>query len=155
MGAVRSFFVILAIGLAGCSTNIERHGAVPAVVSNGVNVTAMETTLQSPKFPPAIAGQLEAALRQELAKHRSGPTPVTLKILVTEFDVRSEGERVGGVFVGDNAMNVHVDVLDAQGNVVDSFEVKRSSNPGGYGMFYDQKAATIKATAEGIADALY
>lgn len=51
-------------------------------------------------------------------------------------------------------MTAVVKVIDESGKTVVDFDVQRATNPGGYGIFFDQKAATIDSVADGVAEVL-
>jgi hypothetical protein len=81
--------------------------------------------------------------------------PVTVNLDITAFNIVSGEERAFiGAFGGNNRMNVAVKVTDATGKTLAQFQINRTSNPGGYGVFYDQKQATIEVVANAIVDTL-
>ena len=155
MSRIFSLVVAFAVlGLAACSTKVERHTPAPAVITSGVTVSSIESSAVG-GVPGDVPHKLETAIYSKLSGHAAGGTPVKLKVTVTKYDIKSGGTRfIGGALAGSNKMTASVEVLDASGTTIDSFTVERSSNPGGYGMFYDQATATIDAVAEGIVDGL-
>lgn len=58
------------------------------------------------------------------------------------------------MFAGSSKMTASVKLIDDTGKQVADFDVVRSANPGGYGAFYDQTAATVDAVADSIVEAL-
>ena len=85
----------------------------------------------------------------------AGNQPAKLQVTVTEFAVESGATRFfAGALAGANNMTVAVKVMGAQGDTIADFDVVRSSNPGGYSAFYDQKAATINSVADGVTEVM-
>lgn len=127
--------------------------ATPAV-QGGVSIASVAVTA-APAIKPEIATRLKAAIEAEAAKRQAGPTPVSIDVHVKEIDIVSGGARFfAGMLAGSNNMTVSVRAVDAANKPAASFDVERSSNPGGYGAFYDQEQATIEETAKGVLDGL-
>ncbi|WP_404382101.1 hypothetical protein [Caenispirillum salinarum] len=146
--------LVLALGLGACSTNVAHKMDIPADVKAGVNVAEIKTTSGA----DVLWGNddsLAQAVREELAKRPKGEKVINLTLHVTKFAVQDGGLRFFiGALAGANEMMVTVNATDETGAVVANYVVERSANPGGYGAFYDQRAATIRETAKGIVDAL-
>ncbi|SRR6266404_2865718 len=141
--------------LAACVTTVEPRVAVPENLKSTLNVSKIDVTTIN-GVSQTVANKLADAVREELNKRQTGPTLVDLNLQVTKFNVVSGGMRFfTGAFSGSNTMNVTVRVFDPDNTQLADFDVRREANPGGYGAFYDQEAATIRATAEGIVETLY
>lgn len=152
MKALRPIFVML---LAACSTTVNTtQSLAPSIVGTmkfgQVRVTSRLSDVSSPTME-----DLQTAVQSRLNAMPQGSTPVTVDLNITAFDIVSGELRAFiGLFGGDNRMDVAVKVTDAAGKIVTQFQINRSANPGGYGMFYDQKRATIEVVADAIADTL-
>jgi len=130
--------------LGACSTTVQEPpavnntaGSAPALTQ--VQVQAVSATTQIGMEDQHLR-QLESEVREEVSKRPNQGRPVNVAMTVTEFNVKSGGARfVGGMFVGSNKMRVTVQLNDPDSDaLIREFQVSRSSNPGGYGMFYDQ-----------------
>lgn len=144
--------------LAGCATTIKTSQALDSQTQASVIVKEVTANLAPDVKAPADTPQkLEEAVMNAASAHTDGTTPVKLSMTITLWSVRDAGTRfVGGALAGSNKMDVSVDVIDASGgNVIGHYEVQRRSNPGGYGMFYDQAQATITEGAKGVIEGLY
>jgi uncharacterized lipoprotein YmbA len=148
------FLLVSGLALAACSTTITTHQPMPAEMVGNLQVTAIRVA-SNVEVPTTIGDRLKAAVEQELAKRSSGHTPVTLNLQINEYRVSNQGTRaVIGAIAGSNFVAVAVEVRDGADQLRASFDVRRESNPGGYGAFYNQEAAMLTATAEGIVAAL-
>lgn len=144
--------------VSGCATNIKATQELPSQVqTNAVVKQASVEIASGVETPTDTAQKLEAAVMKAASTHVNGTTPVKLKLTITAWSVRDAGTRfLGGALAGSNKMSVAVDVLDAvSGATLGHYQVDRSSNPGGYGIFYDQGQATIEQTAKGVIEGLY
>lgn len=145
----------LSMILAACSTSVTYLKPLPAEFSGNMHVTKIDVTAGT-SSPTTVDDQLKTAVEAALAKRKSGDVPITLRLVVTEYQIKGQASRaLAGALAGANTMNVSVEVLDKLDEVRSKFDVARSSNPGGYGAFYDQEVATIQAVAEGIVNALF
>jgi hypothetical protein len=155
MKALRLLSPIFVMLLAACSTTVNTtQSLAPSIVGTmkfgQVRVTSRVLGVSSPTME-----DLQTAVQSRLNAMPQGSMPVTVDLDITAFDIVSGEMRAFiGVFGGDNRMDVAVKVTDAAGKTVTQFQISRSANPGGYGMFYDQKQATIEVVANAIADTL-
>ena len=142
--------------MTACSTAVDtRIGPPKTPQGSALKVDAVKVSSRTVAASPDVQSKLLAAVQVELAKRSQGAQPARLEIEVTDYSIVSGGNRfVGGMFAGGNRMSVSVKAIGADDKVLADFDVRRSANPGGYGVFYDQAAATINAVATGIADTL-
>jgi hypothetical protein len=148
--------VLLLCGLvAGCATRVNTRQALDQAAVGALSYGQVDVTSGVSNMTPEDMAQLKQVVTERLATLPQGPRPVTLRLAVTEFAISTGATRLLiGAFAGANKMTVGVSVIDGSGQSLAAFDVQRSANPGGYGVFYDQKAATMKAVADGVAEAL-
>ena len=158
---MRIHFAILSIAtlafLSACATTITQTQAVSANTASDLRVVEVDTKT-SIGTPADISARLKLAVEKLVAsKNVSGKTNARLSVTITTFQVADAASRFwGGAFVGSNKLSASVDVLDAEsGAVIGKFDVKRDTNPGGYGMFFDQTQDIIDATAKGIFEGVF
>ncbi len=145
--------------LSACSTTIVPTQEMSAAARSDLKVASIKANVASGvEAPTDLDARLEQAVQKAIAaKNPSGRTDAKVAIVVTRYEVVSGGARaLMGALAGANKLYASVSVSDAHtGATIGKFNVERDSNPGGYGMFYDQAQATIDAAAEGIVDGLY
>jgi len=147
-----------AILLAGCSTKINTTQEIaPSVRGNLVLDDVSAAYGPGVTGPAEVAPRLAEEVRKAAPSASGGGTPVKLRITITNYDLVNAGARaLAGAFAGDNKLSVDVEVVNAASEeVVGRYEVRRESNPGGYGIFYSQAGALITETAKGIVAGLY
>ena len=143
--------LVLGSVVAGCSTTVDTRQALVPSVANSISVQAVEAKSGLSAVTPEVIAKLESAVKARLATMPPGTSEVKVSLAITEFDMTSSGVRfLIGAFAGPNRATVGVKVMDATGATIADFDVKRTANPGGYGAFYDQEAATINALADSI-----
>jgi hypothetical protein len=146
------------VALAGCSTTIKTSQEIAPNVRASVTVeeaTAIYAT--GVTGPDEVAPKLQQAVLAAASKRSGGSSQVKLKITITDYKLVNAGMRaLIGAMGGSNTLNVEVEVVDAaSGRTIGRYEVKRDSNPGGYGIFYSQADALIDETAKGVVEGLY
>lgn len=156
------FFVVAAalLVLGACSTSVQDTARSPTIdAQTGQPVqtyVAAARAISNYGVAPEVLQALEVAFSREVRKREPLGMPVAVTMDVTQFEVKSGGARFfGGALVGSNKMFVTVQLVDTENRLVREFKVERKSNPGGYGMFYDQKTATVEVTAEEIVKTIY
>jgi hypothetical protein len=144
--------------LAACSTEIHTTQDITAATRQNIAVQDATAGIASGVLAPPDTGQkLAQAVMKLTSAHAAGSAPAKLKMTIVRYEMVSGGMRLlTGAFAGSNKLYVSVDVLDGQTGAVEGhYDVLRESNPGGYGVFYDQAEATINAAADGVVDGLY
>lgn len=160
-GAIRLVPALLIVGiLGGCATRVVEQQAMPAATrAEGINVAQIEvTTAGGDVRSPGLPGELEAELRRAIAgRNQAAGRPAKLVVRIDHGRVASNAARFfAGAMVGRNRLMATVFLLDAATNAtLSEFKIDRSSNPGGYGAFYDQERATARIVADAIADELF
>lgn len=156
MVSIRIFPVLLiTVLLAACSTTVNTRVALDPAQISTLKYGNVEVTSATTEATPEVVDRMKASLAERLAKMPQGATPVKMQVSITNMDVVSGGMRfLVGMMAGSNKMTASVKLVDETGKQIADFDVVRSANPGGYGMFYDQKAATVDAVADGIVEAL-
>jgi hypothetical protein len=140
--------------LSACSTAIDTRIAMPSDMKGRVNITKVDAD-SSTGVDPTVVTRLQEGVQTRLASYGGGDKPVEVMLAVNSFNVVSGSSRAFlGAFAGSNSMDVLVTVMGTDGTKMAEYGVKRESNPGGYGMFYDQEQATIDTTADGIVQAI-
>jgi hypothetical protein len=151
----RFVFPLLAAFLAACTTNINTTQRLEPTAVGAMKFAEVRVTASSPTISSPTMEDLKTAVETRLKALPQGNMPVTVAIEIIDMQIVSGEERAFiGVFGGDNHMAVKVKVSDPSGKTLADFQVDRNANPGGYGMFYDQKQATIEQVANGIAETL-
>jgi hypothetical protein len=113
----------------------------------------VEATSDVVDATPEVRARLVAAVRQRLDALPLGTTHARILLALSQYDVVSAGARAAaGAIPGASKATMTVRILDDAGAVLADFDVKRSFNPGGYGMFFDQQGAMIDALANAVAD---
>lgn len=146
--------------LSACATRLVEQQAMPAAVrAEGVNITQIEVTIAGGDVrSPGLPAELEAELRRAIAgKNQPAGRPTKLVVQIDHGRVASNAARFfAGAMVGRNRLMVTVFLRDPVTDaVLSEFKVDRSSNPGGYGAFYDQERATARIVADVVADQLF
>jgi hypothetical protein len=145
--------LVTALLLAACSTTIETRQALAPSAANALRVESIDATSEVADATSEVRARLVAAVRQRLDALPQGTTPAKLQLTLTQYDVVSAGARAGaGAIPGASKATMVVKIRDQSGGVLADFDVKRSFNPGGYGMFFDQQGAMIDALANAVAD---
>jgi len=148
-------FLLTATLVAACSTTITTRQGLEPEASGHFRFEAIEATSALGSVTSDDLALLKKAVADRVAKLPRGTRAAKVDLTVTEMDIVSEGTRfLVGALAGNSRMTVVVKVIDESGKTVADFDVQRTTNPGGYGMFFDQKAATIDAVADGVADIL-
>ncbi|CAA7617825.1 hypothetical protein [Magnetospirillum sp. SS-4] len=149
--------LLAAFTVSACSTTISQRMALPSEHRASLAVAKIEATANVIGVMTDISVKLEKAVAAELAKRPQGNKLISLKLDIRDMRVASTASRFfAGAFAGGNRMLVSVKVFDVASNaLVADYDVRRESNPGGYGAFYDQEEATIREAAEGIVKTLY
>jgi hypothetical protein len=146
---------LLLLMLAACSTTVSTRQGLEASARTTLRYVAVDVTSSLPTVPADVPTRLKSALNERLAKLPQGTTPTTVRIDIIEFKVAGGADRFFiGAFAGSNSMTVAVRLIDDNGKQIADFDVARSANPGGYGVFFDQQSETINAVADRIAEAL-
>jgi Domain of unknown function (DUF4410) len=141
--------------LIACSTTVTNRTALPQNAIGTMKFEGVEVVRGNSGITAEEMDRLRMGLTDRLAKLPQGMQAVKLQVTVTEFSVESGATRFfAGALAGANNMTVAVKVMNLSGETMADFDVVRSSNPGGYGAFYDQKAATIDTVADGVADVM-
>lgn len=144
-----SFLVI------GCSTTVNTRQALQQNVVGTLKYDQVDVVRGNTGITSEEMERLKMSVSDRLAKLPQGNLPVKLQLTVVEFSVESGATRFfAGALAGSNKMTVAVKITDEMGAAVADYDVVRASNPGGYGAFYDQKAATIDSVADGIAEVM-
>ncbi len=147
--------ILITVLLAACSTTVNTRVAVDPTQISTLKYGDLEVKSATTEATPEVTDRMKAALAERLAKMPQGATPVKIQVSITSMEVVSGGMRfLVGMMAGSNKMTASVKLIDGTGKQIADFDVVRSANPGGYGMFYDQKAATVDAVADGIVEAL-
>jgi hypothetical protein len=146
--------------LSACATRVAEQTPTTASVVQGERITiaAIEVVNGADVRSPELPTELEAELRRVLAaRSQPGGRPAKLTVRIDYGRVASNAARFfAGAMVGRNRLMATVFVTDAATAApLRQFTVDRSSNPGGFGAFYDQQGATARLTAEAIADQLF
>jgi len=147
--------VLLAISLLviACSTTVTTRQALQQNVAKTLKYEQIDVVRGNTGITTEEMQRLKTSLGVRLSKLPQGNLPVKLQLTVVDFSVESTGTRVfAGALAGSNKMTVAVRVTDGTGAALADFDVVRESNPGGYGAFYAQKAATIDSVADGITE---
>lgn len=152
-------YVILALAglaLAACSTTGSEQAPL-ALTTPAASVRVQAVTGDAVAgITQDVTSRVKGAIEAELAKTPAGTQPVDLHFTVKVFDVKSGAKRaLIGALAGSNHITVDVTVTDPSGKSLGQFEVSRTSNPGGYGVLYDQEAGIIRAAAEAIVKELH
>lgn len=149
--------LIVAISLlvTACSTTVNTRQALQPSAVGTLKYEEIDVVRGNTGITNEEMQRLKTSVGDRLAKLPQGNLPVNLQVTVVEFSVESGGTRFfAGALAGSNKMTVAVKVTDTMGTGVADFDIVRESNPGGYGAFYDQKAATIDTVADGIAEVM-
>ena len=147
-------FLMLLV-LAACSTTVSTRQGLEASTRTTLKYVEVDVASSLPTVTADISTQLEKALNERLAKLPQGATPTTVRIDIIEYRVASGGDRFfKGAFAGSNRMTVAVRLIDDKGKQIAAFDVVRSANPGGIGIFVDQQSETINAVADGVTEVL-
>jgi len=148
-------FVLVAALFGACSTTITTRQNLEHDVAGQLKFGAVDATSALGAVTADDLAQLKKAVVERIAKLPQGGRTVSIQLTVTEMDIVSGGARFfAGAFAGNNKMTAVVKVIDESGKTVVDFDVQRATNPGGYGIFFDQKAATIDSVADGVAEVL-
>jgi hypothetical protein len=148
-------FVLVAALICACSTTITTRQDLDQNVAGQLKFGAVDATSAVAAVTADDLAQLRKAVVERIAKLPQGGRTVNIELTVTEMDIVSgAGRFFAGAFAGDNKMTAAVKVIDESGKTVVDFDVKRTTNPGGYGIFFDQKSATIDSVADGVAEVL-
>lgn len=142
---IRLFSVLaFSILVTACSTTVANRMALPPSAVGTLKYDGVDVVRGNSGITTEEMERLRTVLSDRLSRLPQGNQPVKLQVTVTEFSVESGATRFfAGALAGANNMTVAVKVMGAQGDTIADFDVVRSSNPGGYGAFYDQKTATI------------
>lgn len=151
---IMAFMACLVLG--ACSTAIETRTAMPQNIQHDLVVDEVVVSAEkSVKIEQSALDRLKTAVENGFAAQISGTQPVHVSLNVKDFKIQSEAGRLFlGAFMGANYMDVRVVVTSDAGMTLAEFDVRRESNPGGYGAFYSQTDATVDETAEGIVNAV-
>jgi hypothetical protein len=145
----------VALALAACSTTVTTRQALEPATVRALKVDSVEVMSSLDAVPTEAQAQLKKAVIDRLAKMPTGVTPARVRITITEYQVASGTARMfAGALAGANRMTVSVNVVVDEGKQLAEFDVTRSANPGGYGVFFDQQAEMINAVADGVAEVL-
>jgi hypothetical protein len=153
---LQSPLLLAAAGLlAACSTTIETRRALAPSVVKALHVEGVEAASDLVDVTPEVRARLVAAVRQRLEAQPQGATSARVLLTLTQYDVISAGLRAGaGAIPGASKATMTVRIVDGADAVLADFDVKRSFNPGGYGMFFDQQGAMIDALDNAVADVM-
>jgi hypothetical protein len=143
--------------MSACATTITQMQAVPADIASDLRIVEVDTKTLT-YTPTDVPARLKLAVEKQVAsKNVSGKTTARLSVMITTFEAVDASSRfLAGAFAGSNKLNASVDILDVQsGALIGKFDVKQETNPGGYGMFFDQTQDIIDAAAKGIFDGVF
>lgn len=146
-----------AIILSACSTDVIKKREIPEKIASELRFSEVRSQVaKGVVVPPDLPNKLDQTIYEEISSRRcAGYGCAKIKVLVTRYEMSSSLNRAFvGILGGSNKLYVTVTVSDSSGVVIGEFDVNRESNPGGYGMYYDQEQATIDETAKGIAETL-
>jgi hypothetical protein len=125
--------------LAACNTMIETRQALAPSAVKALHVDSVEAGSDLVDVTPEVRARLVAAVRQRLEAQPQGATSAKILLSLTQYDVIGAGLPAGaGAIPGASKAAMTVRIVDGADAVLADFEVKRSFNPGGYGMFFDQ-----------------
>lgn len=143
--------------LAACATTSVQPSVTlpPQAAAETLRVTSV-TVVPETGMAPHIPLKLEQAVQTELRKRPPGTKPASVKLAITRVEiVSSSGYFWAGAFAGNSYMDVSVSVLAPDGAQLASFVVKRESNPGGFGAFFDHETDMVQKSAAAIVQTLY
>jgi hypothetical protein len=151
---VLAILFVLAL-VAACSTTVNTRQGLEQDVIRNLKFSAVEATSGLNNVTADDLAQFKKAVVDRIARLCQGDRAVRIQLTITGFDIISVQARFfAGAFAGTNKMTTAVKVIDESEKAVADFDVQRSANPGGYGVFYDQKAATIDSVADGVVEVL-
>jgi hypothetical protein len=155
-GASKSVaIVVMAAVLAACSTSVVTRQMIDTSLNGTLAYGDVDASSASSDVTQADLDYLKTAVAVRVAKLPKGMTPARIQLTVTSFEVVSGTSRfLAGALAGSNKMSTAVKVVSPMGGVIADFDVQRSANPGGYGVFYNQREATIDAVADGLIEVL-
>jgi hypothetical protein len=147
--------VLAAFVLIGCSTTINSQMALAPEVRATLKYVDVKIAMHPGQMPDDLMKHFHDSLVSKLAVLPQGSSPAEVDVDVESFHAVTPGERfMIGVLAGADDLVVGVTVKDMAGKVLAKFQVNRSDNQGIYAALYDQAAATVDDTAQGIADTL-
>jgi hypothetical protein len=148
-------FLAISLLVAGCSTTVNTRQALQPTAVGTLKYEQIDIVRGNAAITDGVVQRLKTSVDARLSKLPQGNLPVKLVLTIVDFSVESEGTRIfAGALAGSNTMTVAVKVTDGMGAIVADFDVVRASNPGGYGAFYDQRAATVDSVADGIVEVM-
>jgi hypothetical protein len=150
------FALAVSLLLAACVTTVEQRVALPTEAAAGALQVTSVNVVPETGMAPHIPLKLEQAVQTELRKRPPGTKPASVKLAITRVEIVSgSGYFWAGAFAGNSYMDVNVNVVAPDGAQIASFVVKRESNPGGFGAFYDLETDMVQKAAAAIVQTLY
>ena len=147
--------IAVAAVLAACSTDVVTRQMIDPSLNGTLSYGDIDASSTIAGVSQADLAYLRNAVATRVAKLPKGMTPARIQLTVTNFEVVSGTSRfLAGALAGSNKMTTAVKVVSPMGAVIADFDVQRSANPGGYGVFYDQRQATMDAVADGLVETL-
>jgi uncharacterized lipoprotein YmbA len=151
-----ALLALAGLALAACSTTVSEQSPLGTTTPAGSVRVQSVTGDAASGITQDVTSRVKGAIETELAKAPGGAQPADLHFTVKVFNVKSGAKRaLIGAFAGANHITVAVTVTDPAGKTLAQFEVSRTSNPGGYGVLYDQEAGIIRAAAQAIVKELH